>query len=94
MSKTSTTARPSIAIGDGVMAAMKIYPEDTERRPKLTEPHEIIASTGKEEVAIVYIAEFGEGKRIECVESLQPPIPREEKWVLLVSTMFGCPVGA
>ena len=35
----------------------------------------IIASTGKEEVAIVYIAEFGEGKRIELVESLQPPIP-------------------
>ncbi len=52
----------------------------------------IIASTGKEEVAIVYIAEFGEGKRIELVESLQPPIPREEKWVLLVSSMFGCPV--
>ena len=52
----------------------------------------IIASTGKEEVAIVYIAEFGEGKKIELVESLQPPIPREEKWVLLVSSMFGCPV--
>jgi len=52
----------------------------------------IIASTGKEEVAIVYIAEFGEGKRIELVESVQPPIPREEKWVLLVSCMFGCPV--
>jgi 23S rRNA (adenine2503-C2)-methyltransferase len=52
----------------------------------------IIASTGKEEVAIVYIAEYGEGKRIELVESLQPPIPREEKWVLLVSSMFGCPV--
>lgn len=52
----------------------------------------IIASTGKEEVAIVYIAEFGEGKRIELVESIQPPIPREEKWVLLVSSMFGCPV--
>lgn len=52
----------------------------------------IIASTGKEEVAIVYIAEFGEGRRIELVESIQPPIPREEKWVLLVSSMFGCPV--
>ena len=52
----------------------------------------IIASTGKEEVAIVYIAEFGEDKRIELVESVQPPIPREEKWVLLVSSMFGCPV--
>jgi 23S rRNA (adenine2503-C2)-methyltransferase len=53
----------------------------------------IIASTGKEEIAIVYILEMEGGKLIECVESVQPPIPREDKWVLLVSTMFGCPVG-
>jgi 23S rRNA (adenine2503-C2)-methyltransferase len=52
----------------------------------------IIASTGKEEIAIVYILEMEGGKLVECVESVQPPIPREEKWVLLVSTMFGCPV--
>lgn len=48
--------------------------------------------TGKEEVAMVYIAELGEGREIEFVESVQPPLPREEKWVLLVSTLFGCPV--
>src|SRR5574341_325012 len=30
---------------------------------------------------------------VECVESVQPPQPRQQKWVLLVSTMFGCPVG-
>ncbi|MCX6037309.1 MAG: radical SAM protein [Chloroflexi bacterium] len=30
---------------------------------------------------------------MECVESVQPPIPRLDKWVLLVSTMYGCPVG-
>lgn len=53
----------------------------------------IIAETGREDIAIVYIAELREGKFIEFVESLQPPIPREKKWVLLVSTMFGCPVG-
>jgi 23S rRNA (adenine2503-C2)-methyltransferase len=29
---------------------------------------------------------------IEFVESLQPPIPREQKWVLIVSTLFGCPI--
>ena len=52
----------------------------------------IIASTGKEDIAIVYIVELG-GQRMELVELLQPPIPRQEKWVLLVSTMFGCPVG-
>jgi 23S rRNA (adenine2503-C2)-methyltransferase len=53
----------------------------------------IVASAGKEEVAVVYIGELDNGKLVECVESLQPPHAREEKWVLLVSTMFGCPIG-
>lgn len=53
----------------------------------------VIASTGREDVAMVYVADLGEGKLVECVESVQPPIPREDKWVLLVSTMFGCPIG-
>jgi len=29
---------------------------------------------------------------VEFVESVQPPIPREQKWVLIVSSMFGCPM--
>jgi 23S rRNA (adenine2503-C2)-methyltransferase len=29
----------------------------------------------------------------EFVESVQPPIPREQKWVFIISTLFGCPVG-
>ncbi|MDD5466653.1 MAG: hypothetical protein PHS96_02485 [Anaerolineales bacterium] len=53
----------------------------------------VVASTGKEDIAIVYILELDNGKLLECVESVQPPLPRLEKWVLLVSTMFGCPVG-
>lgn len=53
----------------------------------------IVASTGREDVAVVYIVEYADGRLLECVESLQPPVPREEKWVLLISTMFGCPVG-
>lgn len=53
----------------------------------------IIASSGREDVAIVYIAEMEDGKLVECVEALQPPTPRSQKWVLLVSTMFGCPIG-
>ena len=53
----------------------------------------IIASTGREDVAMVYIADVRDGHLVECVESVQPPLPREKKWVLLVSTMFGCPVG-
>ncbi len=53
----------------------------------------VLASTGREDVAMVYVIDLGENKLIECVESVQPPIPREDKWVLLVSTMFGCPIG-
>jgi len=52
----------------------------------------ILRSTGDDSLAKVYIAEFGSGKVVEFVESLQPPIPREKKWVLIVSTLFGCPV--
>lgn len=53
----------------------------------------VAASTGNPEVAMVYVIEFEGGKLIECVEAVQPPIPIEKKWVLLISTMFGCPVG-
>ncbi|KPJ72257.1 radical SAM protein [candidate division TA06 bacterium DG_78] len=52
----------------------------------------IINSFGKDELAKVYIAEFDDGSIVEFVESLQPPIPRQDKWVLIISTSFGCPV--
>ena len=53
----------------------------------------IIARTGNEDIAMVYVAEMENGKIIEFVESVQPPLPREKKWVLMVSTLYGCPVG-
>lgn len=53
----------------------------------------IVESTGRDDVAIVYVADIGQGRLIEFVESLQPPIPREEKWVLIVSVLLGCPIG-
>jgi 23S rRNA (adenine2503-C2)-methyltransferase len=61
----------------------------------------IIAEYGNDELAKVYVAQFREysadkvasGKFIvEFVESTQPPIPRDKKWVLIVSSMFGCPI--
>ncbi len=52
----------------------------------------IKAKTGREDIATVYLAETENGKLIEFVESVQPPIPRDEKWVLIVSTLYGCPV--
>jgi len=51
------------------------------------------AWTGSDEVARVYIAEAEGGRHVEFVESVEPPLPREEKWVLIVSTLFGCPGG-
>lgn len=53
----------------------------------------IIAETGREDIAMVYLAELGPEKYLEFVSSVQPPIPRSEKWVFIVSTLFGCPVG-
>jgi len=53
----------------------------------------ILASAGREDIAVVYVAELEAGKFIEFVEAVQPPKPRDEKWVLMISTLYGCPVG-
>lgn len=55
----------------------------------------VLAEYGEEDLAKVYVAEMRGSKEhlVEFVESIQPPIPREKKWVLIVSTLFGCPVG-
>ena len=52
----------------------------------------------KEELASVYVFSMGPDARgrdrlVETVESVQPPIPRNRKWVIIVSTFAGCPVG-
>jgi 23S rRNA (adenine2503-C2)-methyltransferase len=56
---------------------------------------EVLEEFGREDLAKVYVASVRGNKEqlVEFVESLQPPIPREKKWVLIVSTLFGCPVG-
>ncbi|MDD3626215.1 MAG: radical SAM protein [bacterium] len=53
----------------------------------------VIGKTSHNEIASVYVAEFKSGKQVEFVESTQPPYPRGEKWVLVISTLYGCPVG-
>lgn len=45
---------------------------------------------GTDSVAKVYVAELQKGT-IEFAESVQPGIPREEKWVNIVSCLVGCP---
>ena len=52
----------------------------------------VISSTAKSQLATVYIAQNSAGKMVEFVESVQPPLSIEEKWVLVVSTLYGCPV--
>lgn len=51
---------------------------------------------GDDTLARIYVARMREGdpaSLVEFVESLQPPLPREQKWVLIVSSLFGCPAG-
>jgi len=52
----------------------------------------VLSKTGNNDIATVYVGEFDSGKQVEFVESVQPPIPLEKKWVNIVSTLFGCPV--
>ncbi|MBU2611950.1 MAG: radical SAM protein, partial [Chloroflexi bacterium] len=52
----------------------------------------VFAVAGTSDIATVYIADMGAGRLIEFVEALQPPYSRDERWILMVSTLFGCPV--
>lgn len=52
----------------------------------------VISRTENSHLATVYIAQNSSGKLVEFVESVQPPFTLVQKWVLIVSTLFGCPV--
>ncbi|MCB2213641.1 radical SAM protein [bacterium] len=52
----------------------------------------VVAHTGDPDLAMVYIGEDESGRRLEFVESLEPPYLREEKWVNILSTLWGCPI--
>ncbi len=52
----------------------------------------VVYSTQENKLARVYVAELNDGSKIEFVESTQPPHTIDEKWVLIVSTLKGCPV--
>jgi len=53
----------------------------------------VLQYTGREDIAMVYIARMDNSRLVEFIESRQPPLPLKEKWVIIVSTLFGCPVG-
>lgn len=52
----------------------------------------VIKKTSDSSLATVYVAESASGQWVEFVESTQPPFTRDQKWVLVISTLFGCPV--
>lgn len=52
----------------------------------------LISSHGNKDLSIVYVAQTANNELIEFVESLQPPKTREEKWVLILSVLYGCAV--
>ncbi len=53
---------------------------------------QIVNAAGREGIATVHIADMGKERLVEFVESTQPPLTRDKKWVLIVSVLFGCPV--
>src|SRR4030042_1207103 len=53
---------------------------------------EVVYKTGSSDLATVYVARSESGHLLEFVESRQPPLTRDQKWVLIISTLYGCPV--
>lgn len=52
----------------------------------------VLGTSNRGEVATVHIADLGQNRLVEFVESTQPPATRAQKWVLIVSVLYGCPV--
>lgn len=53
---------------------------------------EIVGKASNKNIATVYVAKNAANQYLEFVESVQPPLAIKEKWVLIVSTLFGCPI--
>lgn len=52
----------------------------------------IVSTFGNEDLAKVYTAHLSGDRYVEFVESKIPGQPREKKWVLIISTLLGCPI--
>ena len=53
---------------------------------------QVVEAQGCPDLATVFVARLDDGELIEFVESVQPPVHREEKLVFILSTLKGCPV--
>jgi 23S rRNA (adenine2503-C2)-methyltransferase len=52
---------------------------------------EIVKKIGTDKIAELYVAKIGK-HMVEFAESIQPPLTRNEKWVIIISCLYGCPV--
>lgn len=54
----------------------------------------LLSKTGDPNIAEVFVAQFRGDPRLmaEFVDSRDPALPKKDKWVVIVSTQFGCPV--
>ena len=53
----------------------------------------VVSSSGREDLAWVHVAHPARRDGyVEFVESVAPPVSRDQKWVLILSTWIGCPV--
>ncbi len=57
--------------------------------------YEVLGLSGDPAVAEVAVLRLGGRPKavVEVVDGLAPPLSREDKWVINLSTQFGCPVG-
>ncbi|MFO8109500.1 MAG: radical SAM protein [Thermoplasmata archaeon] len=52
----------------------------------------ILHQQGDDDVARVYLGTFGQDQVVEFVDSLGGAASRDDKWVVIVSSMVGCPI--
>ncbi len=52
----------------------------------------LVSKQGRDDLAVVYVAKSEGGNLVEFVETLHNPLPREEKLIITISTLYGCPV--
>ncbi|HUU01409.1 MAG TPA: radical SAM protein [Myxococcota bacterium] len=60
-----------------------------------TSDMQVLRVYGDPEVAEVAVSRFRSDERceVETVDGLTPPLARRQKWIINLSTQFGCPVG-
>lgn len=82
----------AIAIGTGADAAIRAVEHV---RGKNAAQMKLLCSKGDRKLAVVHVAQFRNNEKCmaEFVESLSGSRSKDEKWVAIVSSQFGCPVG-